>query len=474
MMFCADSTGMRKTVVLTSRENFAWLSMQEIVPVLEEAWVKTAIPGQHEIKLLNVDKRNLKESLSVLMDADQVVVLCFTVTICKILSLLRNDFGLKIRLLFYLHGQVSVACWPFRAWGLEKFYDDDVFMVSCSADTNVLGLTFDSYRTEVFPYFIPETSPQTKRPPFKEGKAKLFYVGRVSPQKNIHTLLCALRILKSRGCDFELDIYGADDNRGSPNMGLQSSNYENYLKNLVKDFGLIADVNFKGHQPREKIESERASQRGIFISPSLHADENFGMACLRALKQGHSAVLSDWGGHRDFKKHWDGQVKVVSVYESSQGPWISASELADSILDAVKGLPAQPQDFCLPEFYREENIISRLGELAMENFSRKKELHYSSLANTLLAERTLNLEKNPLDQQKIFHSYADERAHLFFRLYGMSKKAKESGRYELLPWVKMRGQRVEVEDPHRGHFQVEWDGSSGQLYQLGLVVPSET
>ncbi len=51
-----------KTIVLTSKENFVWTSMTEIVPSLELAW-KESCNEQHCVEIVNVDGLELKELL---------------------------------------------------------------------------------------------------------------------------------------------------------------------------------------------------------------------------------------------------------------------------------------------------------------------------------------------------------------------------------------------------------------------------
>jgi len=124
---------LKSTLILSSRENFIWTSMQEIVPAIEKAWLATAQEGHHKVSLLNVDDKNIKEISQALLQADQLVVACTTLKICKILRLARAKLLLNQRLIFYLYGQATVACWPLRAEGLD-FQSDDILVVSSQAD----------------------------------------------------------------------------------------------------------------------------------------------------------------------------------------------------------------------------------------------------------------------------------------------------------------------------------------------------
>src|SRR3954462_3763771 len=78
----------KKTVVLTSRENFVWLSMQEIVPLIESCWLGSARKGRHQVIVLDVDRLSIPELLPELMSADNVVFTCFTVRLARIGELL--------------------------------------------------------------------------------------------------------------------------------------------------------------------------------------------------------------------------------------------------------------------------------------------------------------------------------------------------------------------------------------------------
>lgn len=116
---------------------------------------------------------------------------------------------------------------------------------------------------------------------------------------------------------------------GVPNLGIIGKSYLRNLKQLVNDLELEDVVEFGDFLSHDEIDLEL--KNSIYISPSVHSDENFGLVAFRALNLGTPALLSHWGGHRDFQHYFDG-VRYFNVYKSLQGPRTNPFEIALEIL----------------------------------------------------------------------------------------------------------------------------------------------
>ena len=447
------------TVVLSSRENFVWHSMQEIIPAIERAWLGSADPGSHQVLCLDIDSLRLGEILPTLLKADTIVQTCFTYKMCRLGLLLRQRFQIDARWIIHLHNQATIACWPFHFWGMgEHLNADDVFISSCTRDAETMSLSFNNARAAVIPFTHPEQerANQDKQACKPQEPIPLVFIGRISAQKNLHTLLYALRLWLDSARpkrQVHLNLYGQEDHLGSPNMKMESRDYGNVLRDLVNILKLGPHVSFHGHVPRDELYARLSGQKQIFVSASLHSDENFGMAAFRALCDGNLAVLSEWGGHADFAKTFPEQVFFCMPLHSASGPLICARELAGSIDRAVDRYPRMTTPL-FPEAYREHVVSARLRELAFLPQTPKLTLQMTEVAARILETRRKFAAENPASTQ-IFSSYSDPSAHSFFSYYGAKEPVRKTAlarhRLFLVPWARITETgAILASDPHRG------------------------
>ncbi len=453
-----------KTVVLTSKENFVWDSMTEIVPHLERLWKESECSDTHKVDVINIDNLNLSSFFYLLLQANNIVFTVFTVKLAKIAKAIRLDLHLDARYIFHLHNQATIACWPLYEWGMgDVLRESDIFISTCSRDKNALKLCFYNPTVEVIPFGL-STIPglELKSNSFKSNagdKITLAYVGRISVQKNLHTLLYSLYLFKKKKPDinFSLDIYGKEDNLGNPNMELDFLNYLDYLKKLAELFHLQKIVTFKGFYSREKLYQELTVKKHIIVSTSIHSDENFGMAIFRSLCLGAQAVITNWGGHADFKKNFPNQVHYVKAYESSYGPFVSPFDFIKSLKEAIETydniiLPS------LPKIYQDKTLSEKYKALSTSKYDNFNILKRTDLAVKIHHNRNMFLQRSSKGC-KIFHSYGDENASLFFVAYGMESRCdmfyREHEKLYIPPWVAVESDMITIKCPHRGQIQIE-------------------
>lgn len=414
------------TVVLTSKQNFVWTSMQEIIPMIEECWQSSAVAGQHAVQVVDTDIASFKEVAQIALKADQVVLTCFTVRLARLAECIRSFIKPSARLVIYLHNQATIGCWPLFRWGVgQGLRSTDLFISSCTADARALRLSFPNATVGVIPFTFSKGEGvdlgrrlrQVPLPPF-------VFSGRISEQKNLACLIEAFEIYRSNtgDCERALIFYGGEDHLGSPNMGIPAGNYLVSLKSLVQIKKLTEQVLFKGRLERSVLHQELASEH-ILVSPSLHSDENFGMSAFRSLVLGAPAVLSNWGGHIDFAKHFGSQVELVPVRGSTVGPWMSPKALAVAMQRATK-IATIPSH--LPDYYSRPEIVRQLQWLG-ENLhcETPQPLLRSSLQQELVESQQRFLKEDG-KMTKIFSSYEDPRSHEFFRAYGMEQPVEQS------------------------------------------------
>jgi glycosyltransferase involved in cell wall biosynthesis len=454
-----------RTVVLTSTENFVWSSMQEIIPAIEQAWLASRGP-RHEVRIVDVGQQKISEYLADVVRADRIVFTCFTVKLARLGEFLRRDANVDGRWVIYLHNQATIGCWPLFVWGMgNHLRTDDVFISSSKWDARTLKLTFPKADVRVHPFPLPLPLDEMKK---SKMKVPTVYSGRLSSQKNVHTLIYAFSLYLERVSDAKLVVFGGEDGLGSPNMGFKDVGYENYLRQLVHDLKIEEKVEFTGNLPRAELHRRLRSPH-VLVSASLHSDENFGMSALRSLCMGAPCVLSAWGGHADFAEVFGTQLQLVSVHGSEQGPWIDPDEFVKAMVKAARQRPRASR---IPAKYRTGSMAGLLRKLAAEPRAKKrKPLETTPFAKALLEKREESAKTTP-DGTKIFSSYADPNSHRLFTSYGMRKpqKAKRSklagARLRLVPWAKTKANSIEIADPHRGHWRLSWTGRAGMMNLL--------
>ena len=325
-------------VLIYSEENFVWNSMQEIIPGLVQCWKEASEKSSQDFALINVDQEKIKEHIPIILRAKNIILSSFNLKVAKAIRVIREKMGVDARIHIHLHGLASVSARPLFEFGVgELLTDRDIFYTTCSRDLSAANLAFENAQIELIPFH--DTNYFSKKLQ-KLERPTLVYIGRISEQKNLHQLLWCCSLINEKYLDLEYDvkIYGKSDGLGSPNMDLDSKDYESSLYDLKKNLKLD-NVSFEGFVPRDKLDKWVSEYRHIFISSSLHSDENFGMAALKSLASGSTAILSDWGGHTDFKKVYKDAVTLIPVHRGEYGPCLDPFEFVSKIVEKLGMYP---------------------------------------------------------------------------------------------------------------------------------------
>lgn len=402
---------MRKVVALSSMRNHSWASMQEIVPHLVDQWLDCS--GEEvEVFHFDLEKDNFKQVLSTCFNADVVVLTIFTLPLLQFVKSLRQQFDLQFRLVFHLHGFATFGCWPLYYWKLGELLTlDDVFVASCWADYDAFKGFFPDARCQVIPFSLPRPTHQVN---CFTDTIPILYVGRLSEQKHLELSLLAIKKVVERGHSIHFHIYGEEDHLGSPHMGRrQQSGYADFLHSLCEKLEITQHVTFHGFVQRDKIDREWHKNASVFLSPSLHSDENFGMSVFRYLLRGSCAVISKWGGHIDLVNNFY-KALGVDVRGSSAGPWISVHDLADALEHSFTILDNDSQ---IPVRYYE---INQKYRDIIELPRRSGKLDTPSIIPELLQRLERYRADEHFDEScQIFSGYGDLLALRFFHYYGM-------------------------------------------------------
>jgi len=450
-----------KVLILTTRQNHVWTSMQEIIPSLENLW--SSLEGI-ESQIINVDEISIKDLLPKVLWAENFVVTAFNLKIVSALEVVRKSIKHPGRIFFYMHNMQTIGAWPLEAWGLNKLLNtNDRFIVTCENDIRSMKLCYENARYFKHPFFI--ENQVVRETVCKEEDVDFIFIGRISAQKNLHNLIWAFsKYLNVKKSDAKLIFYGKEDDLGSPNMGWSCENYMEKLRSYSEDLSIEKNVIFRGFVNRDEIERELEHRDYVFISPSLHSDENFGIAAFRSLISGRRAVLSDWGGHSDYRNYFEKQLELIPVEQSSFGPVVSSEAILESMLNisSKESLPSH-----CPSYYEK----SSLARILTNELSRESEEH-SELILTVEAREVVNRQKGLENNFStgIFNDYSDKLSHTFFSAYGMRSVERkvefDRNFYDLSPWSEIKGNRIEITDPHKSCYSFEIETGNYPLRDL--------
>ena len=209
--------------------------------------------------------------------------------------------------LFFLGGEgakLGYHLWHYR----HLFRADDQWIVSSEAEKNLIDHFFPgNNRTSFLPYptaknFKPlksKTEILKLRSKLKiaENKKVILYAGRLSRQKNILSLLDLIESKKN----YNLLFCGDIDLLGTPHLPAKEA--PNISNSLIKEIGmrgLTKKIEFRPFQ--SQIELQKIMQVCDYqVSLSAHYGEDFGYSIAQGLACGLKTILSDWGGHRNWK-----------------------------------------------------------------------------------------------------------------------------------------------------------------------------
>lgn len=391
---------------------------------------------------------------------------------------LRSQLKVDAPMILYVHGDSTEG---FHAFGdlPDVLTERDVFVTSSESEAAATRLCFPNAQVRVIPFpLVDQFKLNGGERETRSRTARLAYVGRVAEQKNLHTVLLAMWILRTSH-DFApkitFDVFGGDNSGGSPMMGIKHPDYGAFLRELAETLGLSDVVTWHGTKPRDWLFYNVHLEPYIFVHPTLLSDENFGASILASLVNGHQVVTSEWGGPRGWQEWFPQQLKLVPVRRSTRGPVVDPVALADAVLGAVHRMSTVVVEDATLERARVEFSASAVATRTYDIVDR---LHGDPAP----------LKKSPvlehLDERRallgggrrIYEDYEDPAAQVFFEAYGMKEPLTfdEESSYVLVPWVSYSGQVLRIDDPHRGPRSFTVDAESSAPVDVAMCPSLKT
>jgi glycosyltransferase involved in cell wall biosynthesis len=178
---------------------------------------------------------------------------------------------------------------------------------------------------------------------------RLIYLGRIVPEKGIHTIIQALvELFQQQTWPVTLNIFGSGD-----------ADYEAQLKQMVVENGLERQINFCGQVPRAQIPTVLARHDTLIFSSEW--EEPFARTVLEAMAAGLVVIGTTTGGTAEILKD-----QVVGLTYPAGEPAALANQIRRLAGDAaLRARLAKAGQDCVISNYTFNRMVDQL-EAALE------------------------------------------------------------------------------------------------------------
>lgn len=266
---------------------------------------------------------------------------------------------------------------------------------------------------------------------FSKSDFVVIYTGRISPQKNTHSL-CQLvaRVAEKKGKKLNLILSGAFHDQEfqmfykKSDIGGTFLCWDRWLRQQPQK---ISDsIQYVGHCSDRRLK-ELYNAADLFASLSLYHDEDFGMSPAEARATGLPLLLTDWGGYHDFFD-FSKTVHLVSTFQSQAGLFWNDAEATLFLEHERHSIPEWNQRQVDSKQFQEKFSLSSVAKQLMNvyksepspflGFSRLAYRHQHRGAKALRDESVvfLNHTKIESDYLKLYAGYATKAVRQNVRL----------------------------------------------------------
>lgn len=220
----------------------------------------------------------------------------------------RERIGSSVPIVGFMLGSLSKG-----AYGMEYhsryLTTRDTLLVNCTADQELAYKYFPNARVRLLPFAIDERrfhpldaaerSAARESQGFRAEDRILVYAGRITLQKNVHTLLKVFSVVQSVVPDALLVLSGAVEEQGSTEFGITPVDMRETVMRLLARLGIPQGRVFYRPSTPSALLRELYSIADAKVNLTLHHDENFGLAPVEAMACGTPVIGTAWGGLKD-------------------------------------------------------------------------------------------------------------------------------------------------------------------------------
>lgn len=292
---------------------------------------------------------------------------------------LRERFGGHPPLVGFLMGTMSrgaIELAPLTG----HLKSTDVLVGNCTGDLEIVRKFFSNAQMRKLPFAVDESvfypADETERRKiktelgFNQDDRILLYVGRITIEKNVHTVLRIFSILQDLVPNLHLVVAGDLVNVPFAGMGVYSLSMTSTVIKLIRELDLNAEsIHFVGRKSTAQLRDIYAVS-DVLVNMTLHHDENFGYSQVEAMACGTPVVGTKWGGLKDTILHGESGYQVSTVVTGS-GVKVNWWEAINRIVSLLE----------------DEEVLQRFRERcrvrAVENFSNRR---YAEILESILNE----------------------------------------------------------------------------------------
>ena len=227
---------------------------------------------------------------------------------------------------------------------LPYLYSSDVIWCTCAADVEIYsrlvsqnGLQPEaicipySVNSEIYQPLKNRESREELRSAwgFKPNDFVLVYAGRVTVEKNVHSILEAVYELTRLGYPVKLLIVGRIENAPFGEFHMYPIDLDEKIDILIQSLQISDRVVIQEWQTPVELNAA-FNAADAFINLTLHHDENFGLSQIEAMSAGLPVIGTAWGGLKDTIVNEEGGF-AADTWLTSKGVRFDAPIVIDTI-----------------------------------------------------------------------------------------------------------------------------------------------
>jgi glycosyltransferase involved in cell wall biosynthesis len=238
----------------------------------------------------------------------------------------REQLDRRPPVIGFLMGTMSRGAAEMANW-CRYLRSTDIIVGNCDGDCEITSKFFTNSQIRKLPFSFDESTfcpvDEQRREAiraelqFKPTDKILLYSGRITLEKNLHTLLRIFSTLQDFVTDLHLVIAGDAHTIPFRTMGVHP------LSSVATSMKVMNELRIKKKQVHF-IGSRRSTQlrdlyamADLLVNLTLHHDENFGFAQVEAMACGTPVVGTGWGGLKDTIKHGETGYQISTVVTDS-------------------------------------------------------------------------------------------------------------------------------------------------------------
>lgn len=221
----------------------------------------------------------------------------------------RHKLGLRVPGIFFMLGRMPRGAFNYRELS-QLLTSEDVLLGNCRAELDLADSFFENARTELLPFaydertFHPLDAAERRAARARLGLDDeipvLVYPGRITLEKNVHTVLRVFRGVLENVPGTVLLIAGpASDQLPFGGVGSHPVHLTRSMEKAARKLGLPeGSVRMLGSLAPPQLR-ECYGAADVALNMTLHHDENFGLSQVEAMACGIPVVGTRWGGLKD-------------------------------------------------------------------------------------------------------------------------------------------------------------------------------